>query len=146
MILPLCFPPLVDQCTEIHPLIPFDPAVPCDPWPSIFKSICARLESQINHVRFKGTCLQMHFLRVLLMSSANSLSHSKLKCPHYAILKFPSVVLESPTTGLHASKVKKLFNFLIIDPFSVGKHGDVFLREELRWRQNDPSGRFTKAS
>jgi len=33
-----------------------------------------------------------------------------------------------------------------IDPFSVGKHGDVFMLEELRWRQNDPSGCFTNAS
>jgi len=33
-----------------------------------------------------------------------------------------------------------------IDPFSVGKHGDVFMWAELRWRQNNPSGRFTNAS
>jgi len=33
-----------------------------------------------------------------------------------------------------------------IDSFTVGKHGDVFLWTELRWRQKDPSGRFTNAS
>jgi len=33
-----------------------------------------------------------------------------------------------------------------IDPFTVGKHGDVFLWAELRWRQKDPSGHFTNVS
>lgn len=38
-------------------------------------------------------------------------SSKYLKCPYYAISKAPNFVLESSTTGLHASSVKKPFIF-----------------------------------